>query len=358
VCDTFKSTPTAFRKLITIALHLKEIVPMTGRYSRLAPLTINQRIQLSVAALRFFGPTNYQEMCAAIDRVPVEGRIEPFVARDFLSYLNFIKLLDDPDRYTYRLKELLMQLEHAGLLMEVGRSNDILLGTSYYSMKELTAREREGLAWLAIALGPELIYSLYSTATVQITGINARGDINAGTALVVAPNWLLTCAHVLNDMVVDDTQIVCGQRVNVLRQIAHATMDVGLIEVASPIPMLTGLSFRDPIVSEPVFTLGYPRVPLSREASLVMQRGEVTSCEVTLLDGRQVFLYSAIARPGNSGGPILSQTGHILGIVTEELAEEAAGFRMPFHAGIRTSEIVRALTELDAPFLLPVEDYE
>jgi hypothetical protein len=331
---------------------------MTERYSRLAPLPINQRIQLSVAALRFFSPMNYMEMCAALGKTPLEGRVQPFVARDFLSYLNTCGLLDEPDRYTYRLRDLLMQLERAGLIMDVGRSNDIFLGTIYYSMKELTTRETEGLVWLAKALGPELIYSLYSTATAQITGINSHGDVNAGTALVVAPNWLLTCAHVLNDMVVDDSQIVCGQRVDVLRTIPHPTMDVGLVEVASPVPMLTGLSFRDPIVSEPVFTLGYPRVPLSREASLVMQRGEVTSCEVTLLDGRQVFLYSAIARPGNSGGPILSETGHILGIVTEELAEESAGFRMPFHAGIRTSEIVRALTELDAPFRLPVEDYE
>jgi S1-C subfamily serine protease len=77
-----------------------------------------------------------------------------------------------------------------------------------------------------------------------------------------------------------------------------------------------------------------------------------------LLDGHEVFLYSAIARPGNSGGPIVSETGHVVGIVTEELTQSSATFEMPFHAGIRTTELVRALSDLDTSLTLPVEDYE
>ena len=45
----------------------------------------------------------------------------------------------------------------------------------------------------------------------------------------------------------------------------------GLIEVSSQLSLLPGLTFRDPLLAEPVFTLGYPRVPLSREQALVMQ---------------------------------------------------------------------------------------
>jgi hypothetical protein len=328
------------------------------RYSRLAPLSLDQRIKLSLAAMHFFAPMAYREMCEAIGKIPLEGRTEPLSAGDFSRYLSHTKLLEEPERYMHRVRELLVQLEGAGLLTEMGRGRDVVLGTHYYCMIELTKRQREGVAWLARALGPEFIHRSYGSVTVQVTGRTARGDVTAGTALVVAPTWVLTCAHVLNGMLVDESQMFGDRRVDVLRAIPHPSIDIGLIEVSSPLAQLPGLSFRNPDVSELVFTLGYPRVPLCREPALVMQRGEVTAPEVTLFDGRHLFLYSAIARPGNSGGPLLSATGHVLGIVTEELSEDSAQFSMPFYAGIPTTEMVRALTELDIPVTLPVENYE
>jgi len=50
--------------------------------------------------------------------------------------------------------------------------------------------------------------------------------------------------------------------------------------------------------------------------------------------------------------------GHVVGIVTEELSEQAEGFRMPFHAGIQTQELIQALAELQVSVTLPVESYE
>ncbi|MFD2436298.1 S1 family peptidase [Modicisalibacter luteus] len=107
-----------------------------------------------------------------------------------------------------------------------------------------------------------------------------------------------------------------------------------------------------------MYTLGYPRIPLSTEPSLVMQRGEVTNPEVTMFSGDKVFLYSAVARPGNSGGPIISESGHVVGIVTESLEENTTQSGMPFHAGIKTAELTSAVAELDANIELPIETYE
>lgn len=240
----------------------------------------------------------------------------------------------------------------------MGKQGDILLGINYYFLLELTSLQKMGTVWLARVLGPEFLYNAYAQATVQITGITKNGDAHAGTGLVIAPNWILTCAHVLVDMQVDEDQFILGELRRVKRTLPHPSIDVGLLEVEQPMPLLPGVAFRNPIVAESVFTLGYPRVPLSRESALVMQRGEITNPSVTLLDGSVVFLYSAIARPGNSGGPILSDTGHVVGIVTEELSEQVEGFRMPFHAGVQTQQLVQALEELQVPITLPVETYE
>ena len=297
-------------------------------------------------------------MCGVLGKTRAQGRVEPFSGRDFLSYLETTEMLLEADRYSSKIGELLAELGKHGVLKEVGRNGDILLGINYYFSLELTSLQTTGILWLARALGPEFLYNIYAQATIQITGITKDGDAHAGTGLVIAPNWILTCAHVLTDMQVDEEQSILGAHRRIIRTLPHPNVDVGLLEVEQPMPLLPGVAFRNPVVAESVFTLGYPRVPLSRESALVMQRGEVTNPSVTLLDGSVAFLYSAIARPGNSGGPILSDTGHVVGIVTKELSEQAEGFRMPFHAGIKTQELVQALAELQVPVTLPVESYE
>lgn len=328
------------------------------RYSKLAPLTASQRVNLAVEAVNFFFPTADEEKRAVIGKPRASNRVEALSGRDFAKYLEVTGKLPEAERYSFKIGELLAELAKHGVLREVGRTGDLLLGTNYYFLLELTSRQQEGILWLARALGPEFLYEAYGQATVQITGTTASGDVHAGTGLVIAPNWLLTCAHVLDDMKVDEDQFIFGNHHRVIRTLPHSTIDVGLLELEQPVSRLLGIAFRSPIVAEPVFTLGYPRVPLSREAALVMQRGEITNPSVTLLDGSVVFLYSAIARPGNSGGPILSETGHVVGIVTKELSERSKDFRMPFHAGIQTRELVQAIADLGVTVTLPIEDYE
>jgi S1-C subfamily serine protease len=159
-------------------------------------------------------------------------------------------------------------------------------------------------------------------------------------------------------MVLDQRQSFGDREFKVVRLLPHDKIDVALVEFESELPPLPGLAFRDPVVAEKVYNLGYPRIPLSREPALVMQRGEITSSRIKTFSCEEVFLYSAIARPGNSGGPVIAANGHVVGLVTEELSEEASKSGMPFHAGVGTSEILRAILELEASVQLPVEAYE
>jgi hypothetical protein len=84
---------------------------------------------------------------------------------------------------------------------------------------------------------------------------------------------------------------------------------------------------------------------------------------------QKIFLYSAIARPGNSGRPIVAHDGRIIGLVVEHSSPTASGAAAgveqdrvdrlgrdvedlkakveapPFYRGIPSSEIMRALTD-------------
>lgn len=299
------------------------------RNSRLAPFSLRGEIELAVEALNFFSPMHYETNCRVLERETTPGQTLPFQGADFLRYLDRTGKLDNARRYQARIGDLLNRLEHAGLLTMLGHGRDIFLGKFYYNLKELTTLERNSNLWLAKALGPRFIANQFADFTVQITG-NSSGSAHAGTGLVIAGNWLLTCAHVISDMEVDRLQSVSGTEVCVEETLTHPDerVDIGLIRVEPPVATLPGLAFRDPEFCERVYTLGFPRVPLARTAPLVMQSGEITAPSVRLLQDAEVFLYSAIARPGNSGGPVVAADGHVVGIVTQELS--AQGEQSPF----------------------------
>jgi hypothetical protein len=328
-----------------------------SRYSRLEPFSIKERVRLSLLAVNFFSAMHYEEVCTVLKKETTPGRVQPLEASEFLKYLETTNELPEAGRYLYRIGELLSQLADAHLLTDMGRGRSVMLGTHYYFIREFTQLERKNVLWLTPALGPEFILRAFTPFIVQITGKDKNGDVRAGTGLMIEPNWLLTCAHVLNSMSVDERQIFSGREFQVRRTLSHANIDVGLIEISPGYASLVGLAFKEPRIAETIFTLGYPRIPLSREPSLIMHRGEVTSSPVTTFAGQTVFLYSAIARPGNSGGPIISLTGHVIGMVTEELREDADP-TSSFYAGIGALEIVAAVSELGVSVSVPIEDYQ
>jgi S1-C subfamily serine protease len=168
--------------------------------------------------------------------------------------------------------------------------------------------------------------------------------------------------------------------------VAHREIDVAIIKCELPdgvgIPRLGGMAFRDPEWADEVYLFGYPHVPMIAGDVITVQRGEVVnpSAETPAVGGlprQKTFLYSAIARPGNSGGPIVAQDGRVIGLVVEDSSTgaraHAPGYESPapetpeerlahletevdeltaktfapsFYRGIPSSEIIRALNDL------------
>lgn len=334
------------------------------RFQYLQPLSVTQQVHVACAAMRFFCPANYVQNCQKIGKIRHFGSVKPFDSMDFLKFLDVPGELPDgmlckPEKYFQRIYELLHRLVRAGLLMNMGSKGAPITGESYYAVYEATNIERQGVLYLARALGPNFLPWAYRRGTYLITGITPDGDAHAGTGIAIAPRWLMTCAHVLKDMRVDEKQEASEHKFSyrVSRELSHCEVDVGLVEVDQDLPQVRGLNFRNPIVGERVYTFGFPRVPLSREATLVMQGGEVSVEQMISLQGDELFLFSAIARPGNSGGPILSESGHAVGIVARELSENGS-HDQPFHAGIATHVLAQAIQELDCGITLPVETWQ
>jgi S1-C subfamily serine protease len=104
----------------------------------------------------------------------------------------------------------------------------------------------------------------------------------------------------------------------------HDTVDVAVIPVDAGSPRLkaiSGVAFRNPQWSDETYVFGYPPVSTLAGPYLVVQRGEVVNPVVRTREDEGYFLYSSIARPGNSGGPVVAQDGRVVGLVARDLPD-------------------------------------
>ncbi len=198
---------------------------------------------------------------------------------------------------------------------------------------------------------------------VHISGKNRDGDVVAGTGIVVDPSFIITCRHVVDDIVLDPSQEYQGKILNVNDDsiYAHPDADVAILQVNKPLlkPLL-GLKYQRPVMAQTVFTLGYPKLPELTEAPVIMQQGAVTSAAVTALSGESLFLFSAISRLGNSGGPVMSDGGYMVGLCNVDSTGEyrSAEAFSPHYVGIPGQVVVDAVSSLGLGIQLPFEEYE
>jgi hypothetical protein len=97
--------------------------------------------------------------------------------------------------------------------------------------------------------------------------------------------------------------------------------DVAILEIErdKKVPYFT-IASRYGILDE-IVTLGYPRIPQAKDAFQVAHRGEINS----IIDdywGKKLLVISARTAPGNSGSPVINETGMVIGMVTKELFEK------------------------------------
>ena len=320
------------------------------------------RTDVALKAVHFFNPMNYTEVCETMGWE--QGKlIPPLSGVDFLEYLKKVGVLSQPMNYVYRIRDILVSMEANSILLDQGRDGRMPLFCTYYCMGDYSLLRTQGALWLAKSLGADFILEQVKAAVVHITGVSKKScSPVGGSGIVFHKNHILTCRHVIEDMEVDRQQVFQGKQCATdggAVHVSHQT-DVAVIRVEEDLTTVPGLVFCEPSIAKTVFTLGYPRIPFVTEACLVMQRGEVTRELVTSLCGESLFLYSAISRPGNSGGPIISDDGYVVGISSESIEGkyESGEPLSPHYAGVPAQVVAQSVTEFQLGVEVPFESYE
>ncbi len=326
-----------------------------------APWSLDSRFKLVVSALVFFGLDHLAKRRVASGRNPVE----PPSGAAFIKYLEEKKIFPVPPN-ALQVEIMLRKMVSAGLLSPVATGQTILSYGGVFSRCYVYLPTRDKILrdpfHLASVLGPEWLHRLCAPILVHISGTKDDAPV-AGTGLVVDEHHVLTCRHVVSDMELDETQVFQDKPYAITAESIHRhpEIDVAVVRVdGPPLSVVSGITLMPPTVTQVVYTLGYPKLPGLREASVIIQQGAVTNESVTSLAGETLFLYSAIARPGNSGGPVMSEDGYLVGLsVVDAVGQyDNEGAFSPHYAGVPAQVLAKAVDDLNLGIRLPFEEYE
>lgn len=305
-----------------------------------SPPSLEWSIGVAKVAVMFFSISAdvRKIVYGVLGRPQPTDRFEPFSVLDLILFLPHEEI-EVTGRRANDVEVLLAKMAAVGILVPSGSTRSGLFERTYMLGTGLHRSQALGQLWLAPVLGPSLIVQTLRPRIAHITGVS-EGIVRGGSGFLLDDRHVLTAGHVVADMNLDDYVHLDNIPVRIEgRPRLHTRSDVAVVEIAaSDVPKASGMEgvvFRDPEWADRVTLLGYPPIPTARDASLTVQSGEIVNPAVSAFTGGRHFLFSAIARPGNSGGPIVAADGRVLGIVTREFSDAANHQTHPFYAGCR-----------------------
>ena len=145
---------------------------------------------------------------------------------------------------------------------------------------------------------------------------------NVGTGFFISEDgFFVTAAHVSSGAKV--IEIVTPSGLLQARLVAQdVSNDLALLKIAGQFAALPIASSRKVRLGESVATVGFPNVELQGR-SPKLARGEIAGLS-GVHDDPRLFQVSVPLQPGNSGGPLVDQSGNVIGVVLARIDNNAA----------------------------------
>jgi len=177
---------------------------------------------------------------------------------------------------------------------------------------------------------------------VVVRAKNRSGDesgFGAGFA-VDQPGLIATARHVIGDGRDFVVELPDGSNAPVLEVFASSSqLDLAIIRIDNTSLQPLKLSSEDTAEKRPLVAIGHPRGKRNQLAS-------GTYSGIHEIDGIGMLELAMPIEPGNSGGPVLTTDGHVVGLVTmKSTVKDSVGYALP-------ATLIRQL--IDAPNPVPM----
>ena len=217
--------------------------------------------------------------------------------------------------------------------------------------KSLLSEYISAKTFLNIFAPPSELVNRYKNAIVAIDVRVKSGDLSRGTGFVAIGDrqktpCIYTCKHNVDPeakIEVLNISTAGGKDVSFDKPHCHPREDIAIIPLLIESEDEPVFRFRHDVeMFDEVFTLGFPKVPLSR-AHVVGHRGEINGFPTSYSGEDKFILISNLVSPGSSGCPVIDRDGFCVGMSIQWLegtwGEESARFSAALPASLLASAL-------------------
>ena len=216
-------------------------------------------------------------------------------------------------------------------------------------------------------------YTEYKYSIVRITVKNESGDLCSGTGFHIGEGYIVTAKHIIENKLIEiighfesrsyecsDVFLPKDHKIDLAilktdftladymsRDYKLPPMTPGNIKKQDSIPLdwyLSSMVGRD-IELMKVLVFGYPAVPCSLKSHLLATTGEINAFIERYGNSYPHFIISVPPRGGYSGGPVIGESGHVMGVVTESLFKDSESYADGFFAVISVDVLLNFMKE-------------
>jgi S1-C subfamily serine protease len=163
----------------------------------------------------------------------------------------------------------------------------------------------------------------------KVRGNNRCGDGIEGTGFLYSPHRLMTNAHVVAG-VTEPTVRVGTRNLEATVVYYNSDIDIAVLDVDIDGPVVH--FDKEGAAKDPAVILGYPNDgPFDAQPARIRAEQRLRSPDIygrgTVT--REVFSVRGLVRPGNSGGPLVSRSGAVLGVIfAASVSDKQTGYAL------------------------------